>query len=100
VRIHEIRAVGLRGGTPKGGWRRELQPQDCVHTLVTVITDEGLTGLGSAYPDAALVRGSLTVLESLYAGENVLEPERVSEKLHQHTAWCREAWKMAASNPR
>lgn len=88
MRIREIRAVGLRGGTPKGGWRRELQPQDCVHTLVAVITDEGLTGLGSAYTNDALVRSSLTVLEPLYAGENALEPERVSEKLHQHTAWC------------
>jgi L-alanine-DL-glutamate epimerase-like enolase superfamily enzyme len=27
------------------------------------------------------------VLEPLYRGENALEPERVSEKLHQHTFW-------------
>jgi len=47
-----------------------------------------LTGLGSVYTNDGLVRSSLAVLEPLYAGENALEPERVSEKLHQHTAWC------------
>lgn len=88
MKIREIRAVGLRGGTPKGGWQRELRPEDCVHTLVAVLTDEGLTGLGSVYTNDGLVRSSLAVLEPLYAGENALEPERVSEKLHQHTAWC------------
>src|SRR5207247_3044181 len=34
-----------------------------------------------------LVRAALSVLEPLYRGENALEPERVSEKLHQHTFW-------------
>jgi L-alanine-DL-glutamate epimerase-like enolase superfamily enzyme len=29
----------------------------------------------------------LSVLEPLYRGENALEPERVSEKLHQNTFW-------------
>ena len=29
----------------------------------------------------------LKVLEPLYAGENALEPERVTEKLHQNTFW-------------
>ncbi len=32
-----------------------------------------------------LVRGTLHLLEPLYTGENALEPERVSEKLHAHT---------------
>ncbi len=87
MRIREIRAVGLRGETPEGGWSNELQPEDCVHTLVAVLTDEGLTGLGSVYTSEDLVRGALAVLEPLYRGENALEPERVSEKLHQHTFW-------------
>ncbi len=34
-----------------------------------------------------LVRAALAVLEPLYRGENALEPERVSEKLHQHMFW-------------
>jgi len=33
------------------------------------------------------VQAGLKVLEPLYAGENALEPERVTEKLHQNTFW-------------
>src|SRR5439155_192046 len=87
MRIREIRAFGLRGRTPEGGWSNELQPEDCVHTIVAVLTDEGLIGWGSVFTSDELVRGSLTVLRPLYQGENALEPERVSEKLHQHTFW-------------
>jgi D-galactarolactone cycloisomerase len=87
MRIREICAAGLRGGTPEGGWSNELQPEDCVHTLVAVLTDEGLVGLGSVFTSEALVLGALAVLEPLCTGENALEPERVSEKLHQHTFW-------------
>jgi len=87
MRIREIRAVGLRGGTPQGGWTEELEPEDCVHTLVAVLTDEDLYGAGSVFAGEDLVRAALGVLEPLYRGENALEPERVSEKLHQHTFW-------------
>lgn len=87
MKIREIRAFGLRGKTPEGGWSNELQPDDCVHTLVAVLTDEGVTGWGSVFTSAELVNGSLTVLKPLYLGENALEPERVSEKLHQNTFW-------------
>jgi len=64
-----------------------LRPEDSVHTLIVVRTDEGLTGLGSVFTNAGLVRAALGVLEPLYRDENALEPERVSEKLHQHTFW-------------
>jgi L-alanine-DL-glutamate epimerase-like enolase superfamily enzyme len=87
MKIREIRAAGLRGATPEGGWDEELRPDDCVHTLIAVITDEGLTGLGSVFTSEQLVRGALALLEPLYRGENALEPERVSEKLHQNTFW-------------
>jgi L-alanine-DL-glutamate epimerase-like enolase superfamily enzyme len=87
MRIREIRCAGLYGATPKGGWSTELQPEDCVHTLVAVHTDDGRVGLGSVFSNDALVRAALGVLEPLYRGENALEPERVSEKLHQHTFW-------------
>lgn len=87
MKIREIRAAGLRGATPEGGWSSELQPDDCVHTLIAVHTDEGLTGWGSAFTNEALVHAALAILEPLYRGENALEPERVSEKLHQHTFW-------------
>src|SRR5918997_633494 len=87
VRIREIRAAGLRGATPEGGWSNELQPEECVHTLVAVHTDEGAVGIGSVFTSDDLVRASLAVMEPLYRGEFALEPERVSEKLHQHTFW-------------
>jgi len=87
MRIREIRAAGLRGATPEGGWDEELRPDDCVHTLVAVHTDEGPIGLGSVFTSESLVRAALSLLEPLYRGENALEPERVSEKLHQHTFW-------------
>jgi L-alanine-DL-glutamate epimerase-like enolase superfamily enzyme len=87
MRITGIRSAGLRGATPPGGWSNELRPEDCVHTLIAVHTDAGLTGVGSVFANDALVRGALHVLEPLYRGECALEPERVSEKLHQHTFW-------------
>lgn len=87
MKIREIRAAGLRGATPEGGWSNEIQPDDCVHTLVAVHTEEGLTGWGSVFTNEALVLGALQVLEPLYRGECALEPERVSEKLHQNTFW-------------
>src|SRR6266516_8189407 len=87
VKIRDIRCAGLRGATPEGGWSNELRPDDCVHTLVAVHTNDGLVGLGSVFTNDNLVRAALTVLEPLYRDENALEPERVSEKLHQNTFW-------------
>jgi L-alanine-DL-glutamate epimerase-like enolase superfamily enzyme len=87
MKIREIRAVGLRGATPEGGWSNELRPDTCVHTLIAVHTDEGITGIGSVFTSDDLVRASLGLLEPMARGENALEPERVSEKLHQHTFW-------------
>ena len=87
MKIREIKALGLRHGTPEGGWSNELTQEDCIHTLIAVSTDDGLTGLGSAFTNDNLVKSALEVMKDLYLGENALEPERVSEKLHQHTFW-------------
>ena len=87
MRIRDIRAIGLAGATPKGGWSEELRPEYTVHTLIVVRTEDGVTGTGSVFTNADLVRGALAVMEPLFRGENALEPERVSEKLHQHTFW-------------
>ena len=87
MKIREIRAAGLKGATPLGGWSSEPQPEDCLHTLVVVFTDEGVTGVGSVFTNSDLVKAALAVLEPLYREENALEPERVSEKLHQNTFW-------------
>ena len=87
MKIATIEAFGLVGLTPEGGWSNEIRPDDCVHTLVAVTTDEGVIGWGSVFTNDALVRAALNVLQPLYTGENALEPERVSEKLHQHMFW-------------
>ena len=87
MKIKEIRAVGLRGATPEGGWSEEIQPDHCVHTLIAVITDEGPIGLGSVFTNDDLVKSALAVLEPLYRNEQALEPERVTEKLRQHMFW-------------
>jgi D-galactarolactone cycloisomerase len=87
LKIREIRAFGLRGRTPEGGWSNEIKPEDCVHTLIAVLTNGDLIGWGSVFTNDALVRAALAILRPLYEGESALEPERVSEKLHQHTFW-------------
>lgn len=87
MKIREVRAIGLRGKTPEGGWSSEITPEDCVHTLIAVDTSEGITGWGSVFTNDELVKAALNVLKPLYQGENALEPERVTEKLHQNTFW-------------
>ncbi|MBE1584358.1 mandelate racemase/muconate lactonizing enzyme family protein [Nonomuraea angiospora] len=87
MKIRDIRAAGLRGATPAGGWQEELTNDDVVHTLVAVHTDEGLIGIGSVFTSEALVRGALEVLRPLLIGEEATEPERVSERLHRTTFW-------------
>jgi D-galactarolactone cycloisomerase len=87
MKIAAIKALGLRGSTPEGGWANEIKSDDCVHTLIAVYTDEGITGWGSAFTNDLLVQGALQVLEPLFAHENPLEPQRVSEKLSANTFW-------------
>ena len=87
MKIRKIVAGGLRGATPAGGWSKELKPDDCVHTLVAVHTDEGLVGWGSVFSSEALVKAALQILEPLCIGETALEPERITETLHQNTFW-------------
>ena len=58
-----------------------------IDTLVAVHTDEGLTGYGSVSTDDELTRAAVKVLAPHWTGENALEPERVSEKLHRAAFW-------------
>lgn len=87
IRIISIRVAALRGESPKGGWSVEIQPDDSIQALIAVHTDAGLIGFGSVFTDGRLVQAALEVLEPLFRNENALEPERVSEKLHQNTFW-------------
>jgi len=86
-KIHSIVVAPLSGESPKGGWSAEIKPADSVHALIAVHTQDGLTGYGSVFADGRLVQAAVDVLEPLFAGEDALQPERLTEKLHQNTFW-------------
>ena len=87
MKIADIRLTGLAGATVEGGWAEELVPDDNLHTIVEVVTDGGLVGVGSAMTSKALVAAACELLKPLLIGERADEPARVSEKLRQHTFW-------------
>src|SRR5215467_15008165 len=87
MKIADLRLTGLTGGTVEGGWAEELVPEDNIHTIVEVVTDDGLIGVGSAYTSQALVDAAARLLKPFLIGERADEPARVSEKLRQHTFW-------------
>ena len=82
-----IETIGLTGGTVDGGWPQELDPEDNLHTLLEVHTDEGASGLGSCFTSKALVEASLKILAPLLVGRPANEPERSTEVLRQQTFW-------------
>ncbi len=87
VRITAVKVAPLVGDTPKGGWSTEIKPEDSIHALIAVHTDAGVIGHGSVFTNGGLAQAGVKVLEPLWRGENALEPERVSEKMHQNTFW-------------
>ncbi|MBW1638680.1 mandelate racemase/muconate lactonizing enzyme family protein [Microbacterium resistens] len=87
MKITGIETCGLRGATPEGGWSNELKPDDVVHTLVAVHTDEGLVGIGSAFTSESLVRGAIELLAPHLYGQDPREVERLTETLHQTAFW-------------
>lgn len=87
MKIKSVQSLGLFGKTPKGGWSNEINPDDSIHALVVVHTEEGHVGIGSVFTDARLVEAALGVLRPLLIGESAIEPMRVSEVLHQNTFW-------------
>lgn len=46
-----------------------------------------MVGVGTVFTSSDLVAASLEVLKPMLIGESAVEPERVSEKLHQNTFW-------------
>ncbi|HZT42971.1 MAG TPA: mandelate racemase/muconate lactonizing enzyme family protein [Chthonomonadaceae bacterium] len=87
MKITQIQTIPLLGETPATGWVQKTDPRENMHTLIKVHTDEGLVGLGSCFTSTALVEAALELLRPLVIGECAIEPERVSEKLHQMTFW-------------
>jgi len=87
MKITAVKTHALFGETPMTGWTSEPGPDENLHTLVEIQTDEGINGIGSVFTSKALVEGALGLLRPNLIGENALEPERVCEKLHQMTFW-------------
>ena len=79
MKICEIKTHRLSGGTVDGGWPAGHEPEDDLHTLVEIVSDEGLTGIGSVFPCAALVEAGVETLRPLWLSESAIDPQRVSE---------------------
>lgn len=87
MKICEVEICPLTGATVDGGWPQGHEPQENLHTLLLVRTDEGLVGHGSCFTSGKLVTGAVELLWPLLRGESAVEPERVSEKLRQSSFW-------------
>lgn len=68
------------------GWTIHA-PDRRFHTFVEIHTDEGISGWGTGYSETGQMAGALAWLKRFVAGENPLEIERVTEKLHQVSFW-------------
>ena len=87
MKIKLIRAIPLFGQTPDGGWTHDFDPDNNLHTLIEVVTDEGVTGIGSCFTSGSLVEGALKLLRPWLIGQSAIEPERVSETARQMAFW-------------
>ena len=87
MRITDVRITGLAGGTVQGGWVDDLKPEQDINTIIEVLTDDGLVGIGSAMTSKALIDGAIKLLKPMLIGQRADEPARVSENLRQSTFW-------------
>jgi len=87
MRITDIHVHRLVGGTVDGGWPQGHRPEEDLHALLELQTDEGLIGIGSVYTGHRLVEAGVEFLRPQWQGESAVEPERVSEKLRQSAFW-------------
>ena len=87
MKITAVRTIPLGGATHDHGWPGGTDPGVQYNTLIEVVAEEELVGIGSCYTTRALVEGSLELLSPHLLGESALEPERVSEKLRQAMFW-------------
>ena len=88
MKIRDIRLLPLRGATPDGGWDEQLlSDQTNLHTLVEVVTDEGVTGLGSVFTSSTLIEGAIEVLRPFLYGASAMDPTATTERLHQQSFW-------------
>ncbi|MBY0232345.1 MAG: mandelate racemase/muconate lactonizing enzyme family protein [Gemmataceae bacterium] len=87
MKIIDIKVAGLVGGTVDGGWPQGNKPDEDLNTLVEVIAEDGLSGVGSAMTSKSLVLAGVQLLRPHLIGERADEPARVTEKLRQASFW-------------
>jgi L-alanine-DL-glutamate epimerase-like enolase superfamily enzyme len=87
VKIDSITVCPLTGATVDGGWPQGHEPQENLHTLLLVRSDQGLVGYGSCYTSGKLVVGAVELIWPLLHGQSAVEPERVAETLRQSSFW-------------
>ena len=49
MKIVSIDVLPLTGATVDGGWPQGHEPQENLHTLIEIHTDEGFSGVGSCF---------------------------------------------------
>ena len=87
MKIASIKTHKLLGGTVDGGWPEGHVPEDDLHTIVEVITDDGLSGVGSVFTSSALVDAGIKFLRPVWDGASAIEPERLTEEMRQSSFW-------------
>ena len=87
MKIVSIDVIPLTGATVDGGWPQGHEPQENLHTLVELHSDEGISGVGSCFTSGKLVQGAVDLLWPLLKDQSAVEPERVSETLRQASFW-------------
>src|SRR5437867_3908199 len=87
MKIKEFHLLPLLGSTPDGGWTSGWDAEENLHTLIELVTDEGVTGLGGIYTSRRLVEGAMGVLRPFLIGASALDPAATAETLHQNTFW-------------
>ena len=62
-------------------------PDKNYHVFLELRTDQGASGWGACFSERGQATGALGWLKRFVIGENPLEIERITEKLHQVTFW-------------
>lgn len=57
MKVTGVDVCPLTGATVDGGWPQGHEPQENLHTLVIVHTDQGLQGFGSCFTSGKLITG-------------------------------------------
>ncbi len=87
MKIATIHTHRLVGATVDGGWPDGHKPEDDLHTLIEVVSDEGPSGWGSVFTSHGLVRAGVDFLRPWWQGASAIEPERTTEQLRQNAFW-------------